>query len=278
MRINLANHRETFLPWIQTSPFASLHAKSLSITQERLPTEGVEQSASLLHLDYGKTLDSHLMSEDPFYALHEIFIVCATSEMQFLNVLESKITIDATREFGPDLNVSPTNMMYFQNLLECHADMLQGSIEAIIYQDAAWWSRPTDSSLRQKSATATKSLLQDYEALFRRTQILSDRCKSRLNILMNRAGIVESNKAIEQTKEVTKLTRLAFVFTPLSFTATFFGMNLGPFSDRPKYGLWLFFAVSVPLVGFLLILMTWSISRLFWSIVRFEKQEKRKHV
>lgn len=238
----------------------------------------MEQSASLLHLDYGKTLDGQLMSEDPFYALHEIFTICATSEMQFLNVLESKITIDATRELGPDLNVSPANMMYFQNLLERHADMLQGSITSIKCQDASWWPRPNDSILRQKSSTATKSLLQDYEALVKRTRILSDRCKSRLNILMNRAGIVESNKAIEQTKEVTKLTRLAFVFTPLSFTATFFGMNLGPFAAPPKYGLWLFFAVSAPLVSFLLILMTWSISGLFWRIVRPEKQEKTKHL
>ncbi|KAF2205661.1 hypothetical protein GQ43DRAFT_427866 [Delitschia confertaspora ATCC 74209] len=276
LRINQANHRETFLPWIQTIPFAALHAKSLAVTQGRRPVGEMEQSASLIHLDYGKALDKQLMAEDPFYALHEIFSLCAVSEVQFLNVLETKIAADAALELGHDMNVSPANMMYFQSLLDSHADMLRGNIESIKYQEEALWPQPQDSVLRKKSSAARRSLLQDYEALLTRTLILSDRCKSRLTILMNRAGIVEANKSIQQTQEVTKLTRLAFVFTPLSFVATFFGMNLGPFTEITNaYGLWLYFAVSAPLVALLLVSMTWSMSELFLKLARAEKGKKK---
>jgi hypothetical protein len=253
--------RETFLPWIQSHPFASLHAASMSIAHDRRPTEAMEQSASLLHLDYGKTLDSQVISQDPFYALHELFTTCAHSEVQFLNTVESKINTDMAREFMPDHNISPANMIYFQGLLDTHAESLRRTIIALSSRDDSGWPRPKEAALRQKTTSAAHTLLQDYEALLRRTDTLSNLCKARLQILLSRAGIVESNKAIEQAKVVTKLTRLAFVFIPLSFVSSFFGMNLTPFVEGPALSLWLFFAVSAPLVGILFLSMSWSVEQ-----------------
>ncbi|KAF1947044.1 hypothetical protein EJ02DRAFT_508222 [Clathrospora elynae] len=260
LRSNERLGRETFLPWIQSHPFASLHAASMSITPERRPTKALEQSASLLHLDYGKTLDPQTMLHDPFYALNELFMSCANSEVQFLNTIEAKINTDMALEFMPDHSISPANMIYFQGLLDSHAETLRRTILAITSRDASGWPRPaTDMSKKRSSSTAAaQTLSQDYESLLRRTETLSNLCKGRLQILLSRAGIVEANKAIEQAKVVTKLTRLAFVFIPLSFVSSFFGMNLTPFVQDPAYGLWLFFAVSAPLVAVLFMSMSWS--------------------
>ncbi|KAI9689076.1 MAG: hypothetical protein M1822_000813 [Bathelium mastoideum] len=244
LRANQDSHRTTFLPWIQQHPFMALQAKDLSIIHSRRPTNEVEQSASLIHLDYGKTLDKQLMARDPFYAMHELFCLCASSKAQFLAVLESKILLDERAEPGQDQNLSPSNMMYFQNLLDNYIDKLQQEVTSIQPQDDPGWFQSAQVTPDAKSTAARQSLLKQYEALLRRSEILSDRCKARLNTLMNRAAIVESNKAIEQARVVTKLTRLAFFFTPLSFAASFFGMNLGPFATNPTFGLWLFFVLE----------------------------------
>ncbi|KAH7348147.1 hypothetical protein BKA66DRAFT_382139, partial [Pyrenochaeta sp. MPI-SDFR-AT-0127] len=251
IRSNQISCRETFLPWIRSSPFASLHAGSMSISHERRPVEVMEQSASLIHLDYGRTLDSNIMAQDPFYALHDVFMSCAYSEVQFLNTVESKISEDMAREFMPDHSITPANMIYFKGLLDKHAESLRQTIQALSPNDLGW-PRPLDQTLRERNSALAQTLIQDYEALLRRTETLSNLCKGRLHILLSRAGIVESNKAIEQAKVITKLTRLAFVFIPLSFVSSFFGMNLKPFVERPAHNLWLFFAVSVPLVAILL--------------------------
>lgn len=57
-------------------------------------------------------------------------------------------------------------------------------------------------------------------------QALLSRCDSTFSALMATMSILESQKAIAQAEEVTKLTQLAFVFIPLTFVAGIFGMNL----------------------------------------------------
>ncbi|KAJ8110763.1 hypothetical protein OPT61_g6474 [Boeremia exigua] len=255
LKENQRTRSETFLPWIQSHPFAALDAASLSIAPDRRPKQEMEQSASLLHLDYGKTLDKHIMSQDPFYALHELLKSFAYSEAQFLNVIDSKINEDIAKEFTPDHNISPANMIYFQGLLDRHAERLLGNIATIEARDESAWPQPSDEKMIKKTAAQAQALLKDYKGLLKRTETLSNTCKARLQILMSRAGIVESNKAIEQAKVVTKLTRLAFVFIPLSFVSSFFGMNLTPLIEPPGLSLWLFFAVSVPVVALLLLSM-----------------------
>lgn len=249
---------ETFLPWIQSHPFASLDAAMLSISHDRRLKKEVEQSASLLHLDYGKTLDKQAMAHDPFYAIHELLMSFAYSEAQFLNVIESKINEDIAKEFSPDHNISPANMIYFQGLLDNHAETLRRNVATIKYRQEASWPQPSEEKLAKKTAAQVQALLQDYKGLLERTETLSYTCKARLQILMSRAGIVESNKAIEQAKVVTKLTRLAFVFIPLSFVSSFFGMNLTPLIQPPGLSLWLFFAVSAPVVILLFLSMSFS--------------------
>lgn len=257
------NISPVFLPTIQIQPFVALKPRRYSVTSDHGPAEKSGQSASLLHLGYGKKLDGALMACDPFYAMQDIFLFCAFSEAQFLNLVESKLDADARPELSLDQPFSPSNLIYSQELLDSHADRLRETINAISARESLSWPRPSDARMQQKGATAALSLLKDYEDLLARAIILSDRCKTRMNILMNKAMIAESNKAITQAREVTKLTRLAFVFIPLSFTATFFGMNLGPLVERSAYGVWLWASVSAPVLIVSLAIMKWDLSKIW---------------
>ena len=83
-----------------------------------------------------------------------------------------------------------------------------------------------------------------------------------MNLLMNRAMIAETNKTILQAKEVTKLTRLAFVYIPLSFTASFFGMNVDTFVKGAPTHIWVWFSVSAPIVLISMVLMKYEVVEL----------------
>lgn len=59
-----------------------------------------------------------------------------------------------------------------------------------------------------------------------RRRMVLEHCESTFTMLMTTMSLIESEKAIREAEEVTKLTQLAFFFIPLTFVAGIFGMNL----------------------------------------------------
>lgn len=57
-------------------------------------------------------------------------------------------------------------------------------------------------------------------------RMILEHCESTFTMLMTTMSLMESEKAINEAEEVTKLTQLAFFFIPLTFVAGIFGMNL----------------------------------------------------
>ena len=72
-----------------------------------------------------------------------------------------------------------------------------------------------------------RALIQDFHDLQLRTKGVLEHAESTFQALMGTMSILESQKAINEAEEVTKLTQLAFFFIPLTFVAGIFGMNLG---------------------------------------------------
>ena len=54
------------------------------------------QLACTIHAHYGRFLDEKSAKVDAFYALSELFTFTATSEAQFLNMVEEKIVFETT--------------------------------------------------------------------------------------------------------------------------------------------------------------------------------------
>jgi Mg2+ and Co2+ transporter CorA len=65
-----------------------------------------------------------------------------------------------------------------------------------------------------------------FEELKKNIEMAQDRVNSSFMAIMSTMSIVESRKAISQAEEVSKLTKLAFFFIPLSLSAGIFGMNI----------------------------------------------------
>lgn len=250
-----------FHPTIQHQQQISLKSHRTAIGRDLRPEERFAQSSSLLHLDYGKLHDSSLMASDAFYALDELFTFCANSEVQLLNLMESKLSQETGYSLLSNENTQLSNLLYSQDILEDHAKRLRETIEVIKMRGGVKWPRASEPAMKQKAEAAANLLLRDYEHLLYRTEALSERCRRGIGVIISSASITESKRAIAQAYEVTKLTRLAFLYIPLSFTTSFFGMNLTPIAAG-QHDLWLWVVVSIPILAVSIFALSYDISTL----------------
>lgn len=236
----------SFYPTIQHQPRVGLKPHRTAIPQNERPSLRFVQSASLLPLDYGKFLDPVLMASDPFYAMNDLFQFVAYAEVQFLNMMEATVA-EETGYLSLTKESQLTNLLHSHDVFEAHAKRLRQNVETIRFRGGPDWPRTTDAALYQKREAAAESLLRDYEHLLSRAEALSVRCQRGMDVMINKSILTESKKAIDQAQEVTKLTRLAFIYIPLSFTTSIFSMNLKPISDGP-HNFWLWLVVSMPIL------------------------------
>lgn len=250
---------------IQIQPCGALKSHKTALAKENRPNSNLPQSSALLHLEYGKLLDQELMTRDAFYAMNEIFTFVAFSEAEFLNMLESKLSADSGFTLMSQRSLELSNLLYIQKNLEAHGNRLRENIETIKARGGTDWPRASQVDHVQKAEAAAASLLKDFEYLLQRTQILSTRCQAGMSYLMNKTMIAESQRSLSQAREVTKLTRLAFIYIPLNFISSLLGMNLTPLVDA-RYNLGLYFAVAIPVLGISLLFMVWNIPRMLKSL------------
>lgn len=222
-----------------------------------------QTSAHLGGEQYGLYLDPDLMAVDPFYAVHDVFAFCAASECQFLNMIKHKLDLEDQRPFVHDEDAiinSIANLKYHKALVEDHIRNLEQTV-AVIRGHAMGagpsWPQSADRDLQAKALHAAQTLERDFMYLLQYAHSLRKRCKEGTNNISNNAILAESKKAIIQTKNVARLTLLAFFFIPLSFTTSFFGMNFVEFGQGTQH-IWLWFAVSVPVFTFALVVCFWD--------------------
>ncbi|KAJ5776172.1 Mg2+ transporter protein CorA-like/Zinc transport protein ZntB [Penicillium nucicola] len=86
-----------------------------------------------------------------------------------------------------------------------------------------------------------KTLLEEIQRVLERLRVTSVSLTSNMALL-------DSHRSIAEAHAVTRLTELAFIFIPLSFAATVFGMQIEPFSNPVPASY--FFAVAAVATGF----------------------------
>ncbi|WPB07567.1 uncharacterized protein RHO25_012228 [Cercospora beticola] len=219
------------------------------------PPGSMVQSAQ--HLPYlGDQLkDTDLARRIPALALEGIFSHVAASESQVLNLLQTKIdSVRDPKRMVEEKNPTLLNLLHYQRIIERHLDRIKENLTAV---EKFIESVPrTDVNETQKT-TATvilKALLEDFAHLKTRAEYMLGQCNGGMTIIMNNAMLRESQRAIEQAATVTKLTKLAFVFIPLSFVCAFFGMNSREI-DNGQLSIWVFFAVAMPIVLLSILMM-----------------------
>ena len=206
------------------------------------------QSASLLHVDYGRSLRPNIMACDALYSLNELFTVAIVSESQLLNLISSKLDKFFDNEGTQNFDSLP-NLEYFKQILYRHIQYIQHSMHSIRGTKVRRWPKAgAENEMSLKAKAAAEALERDLEHNLDQAKMLHTRCKDAITILMSATSIAESQKAMVQAERLGKLTFLAFIFVPLGFTTSFFGMNLREL-DGNKLHIWTWFLVSVPVLA-----------------------------
>jgi hypothetical protein len=120
-----------------------------------------------------------------------------------------------------------------------------------------------------------------FEDLIREFTILEDQLSKASDSMMSTTNLLDSRRSIQEAKTVTRLTELAFVFIPLTFSATLFGMQIEQFNDRAPLSTFILIALTVTIMSyaFRLIIRSQTLSvyqdMALQRIVRFAKDKKK---
>ena len=219
-------------------------------TRSQSSVPQIYQSATLLPFEVDTFLDAKTAITDAFYALSNIFRHVAYSEVQVLNVLDAQIIQEMgvlTAEHRRSHSLE--NLQYFTLFLDRHVRQIEDALATVKSRGHGRdWPIEHRTGKRRKAVAAAEKLQADFEGLLSRALDLRRRCTEGMSVMMNRAVIAESRKAIEQAERVKRLTLLATIFIPLSFVSSIFGMNFREFGQG-RLSVWWFVAISAPVLG-----------------------------
>lgn len=255
--------RGVFYPTIQHWHRMALDAKSSQascLTQKDTPSK-YSQSAANLHLEYGSRLNAELAFYDSFYAFNKIFTFVAFAEVQFLNLLEIKITAETSQITLSSGTATLSNLKRFKDVLEAHVRILKGNLACIKTSGGSKWSKVpwSKSDLVALAESSRNTLLQDFTYLVEFAEGLSTRCDRGMDLVINSAMLAESKETYLQAQGMVRLTRLAFFYIPLSFTSGFFGMNFRELGNG-SLRIWIWFVVAFVVTLLSLIISTKPLS------------------
>jgi hypothetical protein len=228
-------------------------------------TQPAARGASHLPIDYGRSLRPATMAQDALYALTEVFTLAISSQSQFLNLIAAKLDGCASANMPPESNwESLPNLRYTEQVLNRYTNATRQALNSIRSASThPKWPHDTTESGRRKAAAAAENVVRDFEHLLGRAEVLDRRATEAISVLMSSISILESQRAIQQAEKMGKLTFLAFLFIPLSFTSSFFGMNVTMLKNDVDLKWWVVFSIPV-LVG--------SFALYYWDIERRLKQ------
>ena len=244
-------------PIIMYSPMDALDPTILESTRLRLQENSnwskQPQTAALLPLRYGSKLRSEKLDRGVMYVLYEIFSMSANSESKFLAQVDSTLckTLEHVNEDRFD---GFTDLTFLRRLLHRHIQQIQTAIialknfQSLDSSDHQGSKENAASNGEVKAGTTTLWILKDFNSNLEYAKALDKQSQEGIAVLMSSASISESRKAMALQERMGKLTLLAFLFVPLSFTTSFFGMNFKELNAQ-VISIWTWFVMAIPVIA-----------------------------
>lgn len=229
----------------------------------RPPTDAqnprLRQALSSLPGNYGHTIDWTKAAVDPLFAIQEIFTFHAASELQYVNMLEQFATDQISRA---ESNLAGTDMSsilhfdYARSILIRHGAHIQNLLGSLDTCLKGWKHRATQTHCCDEELMSTLGV--DLTYLSTRIQNVITLCEAGRSAIMSNASIQEAKRSNEQAVLVTSLTkatnRLTFIFLPISFLTSVFGMNFRQLGQG-TLSIWLWVAIALPLLACCIVLV-----------------------
>ena len=240
-----------------------------AITSGRKTERQLPQSIDHIHKNYGSYLKSEVMAHDAFYALNELFEFSAASIDQLLELFESNI-----RTMSHDTDtVGTSELLVAKSLVDDYRRYVKDVLEIVGARGGPKWPRVTEPKQRVKADRAADQLRSRYQRLLGRCDRLSEYCASSITIIMNSETQRQTERAIEQTDRLSKLSVLAYFYIPLTFAASLYGMNFKELD--PNLSIWTYFVTATPLLFVSLVAWFINIPSAFALCWRFVRQSSK---
>jgi Mg2+ and Co2+ transporters len=296
--------KATPLPILQHHPKMAFRTTINRLNTDANSTAEFQQSTTMLPLQYDSLIAlvdvARRAPQDSLAICIPLFAHAAFSEVQFLNLMESRIQIQIDLIVAEHPADALGTLQHFTNILNRHAQQLKDSARALCklvernrqggngtkaetltakvampLGHSIWLPSETEragnfSSPRSDGTFTPKGIMEDYDQLYVRCIDLSGMCTRGINLAMNKATIEESRRAIEQSGRVKRLTLLATLFIPLSFSSSLLGMNIDLLGQN-AVKFWWFFVLCVPITLVAYIFYLWDFQFLRRCWVRFWK-------
>jgi Mg2+ and Co2+ transporter CorA len=166
--------------------------------------------------------------------------------------MQEKIMAETNRLSLSNEDPTLANLLYFRDILQGQLSNASYMLQLTNDKNKILRNgrRPTITISTDQKSVADHAVAEVYslfQDLHSQAQSLHEKCTQGMAVISNNSMLAESQRAIQQAKLITKLTLVAFVYLPFTFTAGFFGMNFKELGTG-TIPLWKFFAVSLPLM------------------------------
>ncbi|CAZ84081.1 unnamed protein product [Tuber melanosporum] len=188
-------------------------------------------------------------SEDIFHFLHRYFKY-TFKWTRVLELNQRKVRALEEEAFTSPMIETTRDIYRQQSALDTHLSILnlqKTMITALCsreVRDDMFWPKDARLLFGDIEDTLGEKIL-DFERMRKQ-------CDDIQNLIFNTIAIEESRAAVDQGRSIGRLTWMTFVFLPLSFVASILGMNV---YQLERTSLWLYFAVSIPLLAFIILLL-----------------------
>ncbi len=103
-------------------------------------------------------------------------------------------------------------------------------------------------------------IIEDYLYLATTVQTYYDQLQAKIPIVTSLIQITDTRQSLREAANIKRLTNLALLFVPLSFTTSLLAMN----DSINLYTLGLFLVLAIPLCSLVFIIARWPEIKLHW--------------
>lgn len=201
--------------------------------------------------------------------------VLVTLEYSFTGLFQTEWLLDSqrTRKLD-DLETCIDSLHKWQRRLPFYVEYIQDGITAL--EGRYGLSSGIGSTATMPSSSWQAGARRDLGSLLARLQVLQQRADKIMQMAVAIISVEESKKAMLESRNMGRITYLAFVFVPMSFVTSFLSMN-EDLSQRSVIVYCVFFAVAVPLsLVAVMVALYWNSIMKWWEAREEKKKERRK--
>jgi Mg2+ and Co2+ transporter CorA len=174
-----------------------------------------------------------------------------------LGQIEWEIELGLSNLYAQDFDHTLKTLLIWRRRMPIYNAFVERSISRI----SARYTSVSDT----KPFNSWQDILTNLLDILKRLEILHCRADKIMAVSMAVTAREESKKATQESRAITRVSYLAFVFVPLSFWTSFFSMS----GEFPLTTYWIYAAVALPIsaCAFCALVFAGNISRM-WRRVR----------